>query len=167
MIQDTIIQKRYVASLLAVLMVFLTGCASSSILPDDVPEGANRIIMEREEMTEGLDADAPALAFFVDARQHLRENGFTLAEDDEEELLLTTEPMQVDDDLALRIQVHARPAPGGSEVYISSNWAPTTTAAPNAWQAAHWTDGMPREAFGETYTIMYNLAHSDLLFGVQ
>lgn len=154
-------------AIIAILVPILAGCHSTAAVPDDAPDGADRLIFERKELTEGLDADAPALAHYVDARQYLEEIGFTLAEEDEETLLLVTDPKQVEDDLALRIEAHVKPAPGGSTMLVSADYATDVNAATGAWQEAAWTGGLSKDAFRKTFERMNDFASSDLLIGHQ
>ena len=165
------------AVLLSALTLFSVGCASSEqaaaptvaeeeqaaapTVAEEIPEGANRIVMDRQEMTEELTVDTPGLAFYVDARQHLEENGYEIETADEEELFLTTAPKQLEDGLALRLNINIDPAPGGSRLIALAEYAPSVTAGANAWQEASWTGGQAQEAFSAAVDMMQNLSYSE------
>ena len=165
----------FLALSLATLVLIAAGCASAGettseetpapdaapTVTEEIPEGANRIVMDRQEITEELTSDAPGLAFYVDARQHLELNGFTIETADDEELFLITEPMAVSDGLAVRMNINIDPAPGGSRLIGLVEYANSPAASAGAWQAASWTDGPAREAFSAAVDIMRELSASE------
>ena len=160
---------------LAAFVFVLAGCASAgettseeTPAPDvaesaaeDIPDGANRIVMDRQEDDGELTTDAPGLAFYTDARQHLEANGFQIDTADDEELFLTTAPMSVSDSLAVRMNVNIDPAPGGSRLVGLVEYANSAAASEGAWRAASWTDGAAKEAFSAAIDIMRELAATE------
>ena len=159
----------------AAFAFILAGCAASgestseeTAAPDanptvteEIPDGANRIVMDRQ-VTEGdLTADAPGLAFYTDARQHLEANGFQIDTADDEELFLITAPMSVSDSLALRMNVNIDPAPGGSRLIGLVEYANSPAASEGAWRAASWTGGPAQEAFSAALDIMRELSATE------
>ena len=157
------------------LVFFAMGCASSeeatapdattpdaaATVTEEIPEGANRIIMDRQEIAEELASDTPGLAFYVDARQHLEENGFEIETADDEELFLITAPQQVSDSLALRMNLNIDPAPGGSRLIGLVEYANSAAASEGAWRPASWTGGAAQEAFSAAYDIMRELSATE------
>lgn len=159
----------------AALVFVLAGCASSGestseetpapeaspTVTEEIPEGANRIVMDRQATEGELTTDAPGLAFYTDTRQHLEANGFTIETADDEELFLITEPMSVSDSLALRMNLNIDPAPGGSRLIGLIEYANSPAASEGAWRAASWTDGAAQEAFSAALDIMRELSATE------
>ena len=159
----------------AALVLVAAGCASAgettseeTAAPDanpsvteEIPEGANRIVMDRQAVDEELTSDAPGLSFYTDTRQHLEANGFEIDTADDEELFLVTAPMAVSDSLALRMNLNIDPAPGGSRLIGLVEYANSPAASEGAWRAASWTDGPAREAFSAALGIMRELSATE------
>ena len=154
--------------LTGMLVTLTVGCATQNVAPEvaeDISEGANRIIVDRQVTDQELTADTPAQAFFVDARQHLVNNGFQIETEDEDARTITTEGMMMEDsNIALRFNLKVEPAAGGSRVIARPEWRMGNTGD---WQTANWTSGESRDAFARAFEFMQGLSHTEMSTEVQ
>jgi hypothetical protein len=155
--------SRAIAGSLFLALVF-AACAPRYQIPagfdEDISDGANRIVIERQ--VPGIEPNAAAMSLFYDAQRHLEEHGFDIQVADEETMTIVTEPTQLEDDLALQVTASVRIEPGGSLLIASSDWAPSTVSPETQWQEAEWTDGMSREAFGKTLALFEGLPNRNI-----
>ena len=155
-------------ALTCMLATLTVGCATQNVAPDvaeEMPDGANRIILDRQTTDQELTADTPAQAFYVDARQHLINNGFQIETADEDARTLTTEGMMMEDsNLSLRFNIQVESATGGSRVIARPEWR---TGTSGDWQTAAWTSGQNRDAFARAFDFMQGLSHTEISTEVQ
>ena len=148
---------------MAMLVLFAAACATQNVTPEvaeEIPDGADRIVLDRQTTDQELTADAPAQAFYVDARQHLTNNGFQIETADEDARTLTTEGMMMDDsNLMLRMNLQVQSAPGGSRLFVRPEWR----TADGDWQTASWTSGEAQDAFARAFEFMQGLSHTEIL----
>lgn len=147
----------------------MTGCARRAPVEEapahitrDIPDGANRLVLERLA-DEAAETDDVPKALYVDARQHLEQEGFAFAKTDDEDLILVTEPKQINEDLALRIDLNVQLLPGGGQLIAASEWAATTSAT--EWRRARWTtaqDSKDKVAFGAMIDALHGIEFDDL-----
>lgn len=146
----------------ALLGFTAAGCATQgapSHIATEIDEGANRIVLDRQTLTEPLTPDAPVLAFYRDVRQYLENTDFGVAQADDDAYVLTSNANQVDDNLWLRLDMNLRPIPGGSRAVTSVEWAPSPGGP---WREAAYTSGPAEQAFGEAFMAVSGISHSEI-----
>ena len=153
---------------LGLMLMLLAGCASQNVTPEvaeSIADGANRIIVDRQVTDQSITSDAPAQAMFVDARQHMTENDWQIATEDEEARTFTTEGMMLEDtNMAMRFNVQVQPAQGGSRAIVAPEYRTGNTGE---WQVATWTSGNDRQAFARAFDIWQGLSHTAISTEVQ
>jgi hypothetical protein len=139
-------------------------------IQDEIPEGANRIVLEQREITPS-DVYLNALYTFrrSDWEVIASEDSEEVTELDdllagEEEALAFTARGEVSDDLALRIAVNVEPIPAGGRLIASVDYAANTPT--DSWQDAAWTTGREREAFFEALEVLRRTAYDNAGFEV-
>lgn len=164
-----------IAALFAALLFLLApqGAAAQetfSGIQDEIPEGANRIVLEQREITPS-DVYLNALYTFrrSDWEVIASEDSEEVTELDdllagEEEALAFTARGEVSDDLALRIAVNVEPIPAGGRLIASVDYAANTPT--DSWQDAAWTTGREREAFFEALEVLRRTAYDNAGFEV-
>jgi len=162
-------------ALLAALLLFLApgeavAQEAFSGIQDEIPDGANRIILNQREITPS-DVYLNALNTFRRAEWEViasedAEDVTELADllTGEEEALAFTARGEVSDDLALRIAVNVEPIPAGGRLIASVDYAANTLA--DNWQDAAWTTGREREAFFEALEVLRRTAYDNAGFEV-
>lgn len=149
----------------ALLVFTLVACSSTGeaglapTVVEDIPEGANRVVLEREGVTEMLTPDAPAQALYNDTVELLRLKGFTLASANDDALTILTEPMMVDG-LALRMDITVQTIAGGSQLVARTEYAPAGMAG--NYTTAAWTEGNAKQAFARAFDMLEGITYSDI-----
>lgn len=139
-------------------------------IQDEIPDGANRIILDQREIT-------PSDVYLNALNTFRRSDWEVIASEDaeevtelenllagEEDALAFTARGEVSDDLALRIAVHVEPRPAGGRLIASVDYAANTPA--DNWQDAAWTTGKEREAFFEALEVLRRTAYDNAGFEV-
>ena len=149
---------------MAMLVLFAAACATQNVtseVAEDIPDGADRIVLDRQTTDQELTADTPAQAFYVDARQHLVNNGFQIETEDEDARTITTEGMMMEDsNIALRFNLQVESVTGGSRLIARPEWRMGNTGD---WQTASWTGGEEQDAFARAFEFMQGLSHTEIL----
>lgn len=139
-------------------------------IQDEIPDEANRIILEQREITPS-DVYLNALHTFRRADWEV-----TASEDSEdatelediltgeEEPLAFTAENEISPDLALRITVNVEPIPAGGRLLASVDYAENIPA--DNWEDAAWTRGMERRAFFEALEVLRRTAYDNAGFEV-
>ena len=127
----------------------------------DIPENANRIIMQQEGQ--------PPADMYVDAVQFLEKRGYnvinaenpleteSLSELTENKPLVLRAEKKVSKNLSVQIAVNVNAMPGGSDLTASVYYADSADVAAGHWNQATWTEGDSKKSF--------NLAFQDLRRG--
>jgi hypothetical protein len=135
-------------------------------ITSDLPPGANRIIIEQDvDVPEDIDPTPKGL--YMDAREALEEAGFQIATTAPESHVLTTEPKQVSDSLAVKVKLNVIESGTGSTLVASASWAPSAMAMTEEWHEAAWTEGRSREAFEEAVGALREIYYVSLYAGVE
>jgi hypothetical protein len=146
--------------LLAVLFAgnVFAGDKHSTASIDDIPNNANRIILEQEEQ--------PAADMYVDAMQFLRDAGYeiTKAEDAmetqslndlaENRPLTMNAEKKINKNMAVQITINVNTTPGGSELIASAYYADSKDVSEANWKEASWTQGKSKKAFEKAFTAL-------------
>lgn len=158
----------YFGAMLFAALVFgsaLSGCMGPRELPAEVVQeiqpGATAIIIERSDPNEQIGNEALAFELFDDAMTYFAANGFQIDGSNEETLTFTTEPTQIEDGLALRIDGAVEIANGGSRLIVAAQHAPTIGTPPGQWEDAAWTTPEAKRAFEAAFTLTQEIPHTD------
>ena len=127
----------------------------------DIPENANRIIMQQEGQ--------PPADMYVDAVQFLEKRGYTvinaknpletesLSELAEHNPLILRAEKKISKDRTVQIAVNVNAVSGGSELAASVYYADSMNVTAGHWNQASWTEGDSKKSF--------NIAFQDLRRG--
>lgn len=155
--------KMIVSLLLAVVFTGTIFAGEKDVQPvaRDIPENANRIIMQQEGQ--------PPADMYVDAVQFLEKRGYkivnaenpletdSLSELTEKKPLVLRAEKKVSKDLTMQIAVNVNTMAGGSELAASVYYADSADVTAGHWNQASWTEGDSRKSF--------NIAFQDLRRG--
>jgi hypothetical protein len=144
----------------AMTMMLASACADPRPIHQDtaaqIQPNAQVIVLEQAE---------PPLDVYNQALLHLQEAGYAIEQADEEALQLTTAPIQVGNDLAIRLNMRIAPEAGMSRLSTTAEWAAAPTAT--TWSRARWGEGRERTAFEEALAIVAGIPHERLLTRVE
>jgi hypothetical protein len=155
-----------VFSLFVVATLLLMGCGTAHLIHPaavtEIPDGANRIVLMRTGTDLEMTPDQPPLSFFLDARRHLEAGNHSLDVVSEEMLTMSTNPIRVDDNMYLRLEMNATAAPGGSQLTVAPHWATSPAVSPAEWEEARWVSGPSADAFGHAWNLVSGISFSDI-----
>ena len=159
------------------ILVLLGGCAQTGNvryggLQEEIPDGANRVLLEQEEMPPA-DAYVDAYHFFE------RKGGFdivaseeTLDLDELGEILTDDDPLaftahgQVARNMAVRVAINVDRLPAGTGALTIASVEYADQLPAEEWHRAEWTKGRARRAFFEGLEIIRGTAYDAVDFEV-
>jgi len=150
-----------VAIAVAALFVFPTEVSaqdSPSGILEDVPEGANRIIMVQEGASPA-DVYVEMYNMLVRADFQITTSAENLILEDLEELL-DREPLviqakkQIHEELALQLAINVDETNQGGQLIASAKYAEDVNASVTQWKQAKWTSGQAKDAFVEAMDVV-------------
>lgn len=139
-------------------------------IENKIPEGANRIIMEQEEV--------PPADVYVDAVKFLQRKEFDILTSEETfeveslEGLLEAGPLsftarkQVNEDMAIRIMADVNTVPGGARLVASVRYADSAEADIGEWKQAKWTAPEAKDAFFKGLEILRGIRYDAMDFEI-
>lgn len=154
-------------SFLLSVAVLVSGCKGPNELTaqakEQIDDGANRIVLVRDDPGAAIEPGSAAFDLYNDALSHYADNGFLIDASDDDELIFSTEPKQVEPNIALRFDGHVQAADGGgSRLVVTVEYAPDDLSPQDEWDVAAWTSGNAKLAFGEAFVVTQGLPHSDI-----
>lgn len=151
--------------LVALLLPLAVGCSQSRIplyQEEQITEGANRIIVTRQNLGDEIGAPKLASTLYLDTQRQLERRGFDIAEADPDALTILTEPKQVAPNLVVQIDANVQQISDGSELIAAVDWAPSVPMSPAGWNDAAWTSGSSQIAFTHGYDVLQGISRTSL-----